>query len=196
MIDVMAVFVSIVAGVAYATFAYSLLSRRVARRGGALRKAKDVFFEELRKRISLGVIKDLNDVVMVKNWAIQQEESRVFEELTIEELLEEFLALLVEDDKDKERAKVDYLFIESLIDKKRAQEPFSILPTRERTMAQMLQQSIESGQSQDALVRLQEFANLLGGRLEELTRATARNRNLAIAAAIASVSAIPFLIAF
>ncbi len=196
MLDVIPVFISAVAGIAYATFAYYLFRRRVGERGGTFRKAKEMFFGELRKRISLCVIQDLDDITMVKSWAERQEESHRFEEVSLEELLEEFLAIVTEDGEDEERVKNEYMFVESLIDKKRAQEPFSILSSREQTMAQMLQQSIESGQTQDALGRLQEFANVLGGRLEELTRASTRNRNLAIAAAIASISAIPFAIAF
>ena len=89
--NLIAVFASVVAGAAYVTFAYYLFRRRIIGRGGAFSRAKDMFFGELRKRISLGVIKDLDDIAMVKSWAMRQEESRRFEGEPIEELLENII---------------------------------------------------------------------------------------------------------
>jgi len=197
MIDYVTILSLAVATTAYVTFIYYyLLRRRVGQRGGTFRKAKELFFEELRRRITLGVLQDLDDVDMVKNWARRQEESIQFETMPLDELLEEFLSIITRDAEDDERAKVEYRFVESLIDTKRAQEPFSILPSEEKAMAQRLQQSIESGQAEDALSRLQELVNSLGGRMQGLNRAVTRNRNLAIVAAIASISAIPLAIIF
>ena len=143
-----------VAVTAYVTFMYSLLQRKIGQRGGTLRKAKELFFEELRRRITLGVIQDLDDVTMVKSWAGREEESRRFESMPLDELLEEFLSIVTRGGEDEGRAKEEYIFVESLIDTKRAQEPFSILPGEEKTKAQRLQQSIESGQKEDAMSRL------------------------------------------
>ncbi len=180
-----------VAAVAYVTFMYNLLRRRTIERGGTLRKAKELFFEELRKRITLGVIQDLDDVAMVKNWAGREQESSRFEATPLDELLEEFLCVVTRGTEDEERAKQEYIFVEQLIDTKRAQEPFSILPGEERIKAQRVQRNIDSGQKEDAISQLQELANSLGGRIKELNKAVTRNRNLAIVAAIASISAIP-----
>ena len=191
-----AALVSGVAGVTYATFAYSLFRRRIGERGGTFRKAKELFFKELRRRIALGVIKDLDDVTMVMNWARREQQSSRFEGMPIDELLEEFLSIITQDAEDEEHVKEEYRFVELLIDTKRAEEPFSILPSEERTKAQRLQKSIESGQIEEAMSQLKEMANSLGGRLQGLNRAVTRNRNLAIVAAIASISAIPIAIAF
>jgi len=116
--------------------------------------------------------------------------------MPIDELLEEFLSIITQDAEDEEHVKEEYRFVELLIDTKRAEEPFSILPSEERTKAQRLQKSIESGQIEEAMSQLKEMANSLGGRLQGLNRAVTRNRNLAIVAAIASISAIPIAIAF
>ena len=187
---------SVIATVAYTTFMWAFLRRRIVERGGIFRKAKELFFEELHRRITLDVIQDLDDVTMVKNWVMGQEESSRFEGMPVDKLLEEFLSSITQSSEDKGYVKQAYIFVETLIDAKRAQEPFSILPSEERTKAQRLQRSIESGHKEDAMSQLQELANSLGGRLEELATATTRNRNLAIAAVIASISAIPFAVAF
>ncbi len=169
--------------------------QRFRERGRTFRKAKELFFDELRRRITLDVIKDLDDVTMVKNWAMRQGGTTQFEGMPIDELLEEFLSDITQG-AEEERAKEKYVFIELLIDTKRLQEPFSILPSEERTKAQRLQQCIESGQKEDAKSYLLELLNSLGGRLEVSNKNVARNRNLAIVAAIASISAIPVAIAF
>ena len=141
-------------------------------------------------------MQDLDDVTMVKNWASREQESSRFEVMPLDELLEDFLRIIIQGGEEEERAKDEYRFVESLIDTKRSQEPFSTLPSEERTKAQRLQRSIESGYKEDAMSQLQELANSVGGRLQELKKAVTRNRNLAIVAAIASISAIPLGIIF
>jgi len=196
MLDLIAVLVSVVAGVTYGTFVMTLLRRKVTERSGAFRKAKELFFVELRKRIALGVIQDLDDVAMVKNWASREQESNRFGTVPLDELLEEFLCVITRNEEGEERVREDYRFVESLIDTKRVQEPFSILPSEERIKAQRLQRSIDSGQKEEAVSQLQELTNLLGGKLEAIGKTATRNRNLAIVAVIASISAIPIAIIF
>ena len=197
MMDVLIPSISIiVAAAAYVTFMYSYMQRRISERGGGFRKAKELFSQELRRRITLGVIRDLDDITMVKNWAIRQEESSRFEGMAIDELLEEFLSTITRDEEDEGRTKQEYLFVESLIDTKRRQEPFSILPEGEKTKAQRLQRSIETGEKEEAMSQFQELVNSLGGRIQGLNKVATRNRNLAIVATIASISAIPIAIIF
>lgn len=196
---ILTLIVSVVAGVAYASFFFRYLTRwRPVRRERPWEQAKQRFFEELTDRVSLGVIRSVEDALQIQRTVQNEVESYRFASTPIDVLLEGYLSVITGSVKEigEQVAGERYAFVQKLIDAKRAAEPFSSLPARERVAAHILQEAIESNNKDAALSRLQELASALGARLDEANRKATRNLVLSVGALLVAATAIPVAIVF
>ncbi len=194
---ILAAMVSLIAGVAYATFFFRYLSRfRPITTTKSYEQAKERFFHELANRISLGVLRTVEDASQIQRPVKDEIESQRFSTTPIDELLESYLSVITGsvEEVGEQTAKERYALVQELINTKRAAEPFSVLPARERITAHLLQEAIEFEQRGAALSRLRELSSALGARLDEANRKATRNLYVSIGAILVSITAIPLSI--
>ncbi len=148
------------------------IARRSRRHYG---NAKKRFFQELDVRWELGFIKKLEDIVPLVHAISRTEKSVRLEATEISDLLDEYSLKMTSGD-IKEINKDKFSFISKLLHEQRIEEPFSILPDRERGFAVALRKSIENESKDDALRQLDELVNSTGTRLGTAEEEVRKNR--------------------
>ena len=192
------IIVSVIAALAYTTFFARYLSVLKPKQLKTWEQAKERFFNELTSRISLGVVRGIDDSEQIYRTVANEIDSTRFRSTSLDVLLESYLCIITDQvaKEDKQKAKEQYGFVQQLIDEKRAADPFSVLPATERVTAHMLQEAIVSGETDSAQHRLQELASSLGSRLDESDKRATRNQVISIGALLVAVTAIPISFVF
>lgn len=180
---ILAATLSTALGAAYAAF----VSRFWLRRGRPIREryneARQLFFQNLSKSISLDLLHDIEGASRLRKAVADEVASYRFRNTTTEQLLDAYLAetIATKDEVGEETAVARYNIVLQLINEHRRVEPFNSLPETERYIAQTLQESIDNGANQDASQRLKELTTALASRLEEATTKSTRNSRLSVA---------------
>jgi len=138
-------------------------------------KAKKRFFQELDTRWELGFIKNIEDIISLLHAISKTEKSTSLDSTEIADLLGEYL-LQMTSAKIEEVDKEKFSFFEQLVDEQRIEEPFSVLPDRERGFAIALRRSIENNNRDDALQQLNELVDSMGVRLSTAENELEKNR--------------------
>lgn len=143
--------------ITYGLFFRRLLVGETEARGG-LDKAKGLFYEELERRFELGVIATADNIALVQRSIAAQEKSQSFAEEELAALLEGYLLKVTEKDR--------FQSIQSLLDTERKEKPFSVLPDKERVIADRLKKAIELTQTDFAINQLNELVTSLGTKFQ------------------------------
>lgn len=138
-------------------------------------KAKKRFFQDLDTRWELGFIKNIEDITSLRHAISKTEKSTSLDSTEIADLLDEYL-LQMTSAKIEEVEKEKFSFFEQLVDQQRVEEPFSVLPDRERGFAIALRRSIENNNKDDALHQLNELVDSMGARLSTVETELKKNR--------------------
>ena len=125
-------------------------------------EAKDTLFEELDAMWELDLLKSLEDVLSTRRRVAKVKKSSRLESAEIIDLLDEYFTNITS---EAEINKQKLLFVKELADRQMEEEPFSILPDKERAVASTLKKSIEAGDKVDSLRQLEELVNSIGSLL-------------------------------
>lgn len=136
---------------------------------------KKRFFQQLDARWELGLIKELRNIVSLVHAISRTEESVRFESTEVSDLLDEYLLKMTSGNVE-EVNKDKFSFMNKLLDEQKIEEPFSILPDRERGFAVALRKNIENNRKDDALRQLDELVNSTGTRLNAAEEGMRKNR--------------------
>lgn len=151
--------------------------------------AKKRFFQQLDARWELDLIKELKNIVSLVHAISRTEESVSFESTEISDLLDEYLLKMTSGNVE-EINKDKFSFMNKLLDEQRIEEPFSILPDRERRFAVALRKSIENNSKDDALQQLDELVNSTGTRLNTAEEGMRKNRFWTRASVLIGIGAV------
>lgn len=152
------------------------------------RKSEEMFFNELRKQINLGVIKNLEDVALIQRSIAEKEKFYFFTSKELAPLLECYLLQITSSSSKKK--KEHFYFIKSLIDQARTEKPFSNLPDKERALAITLKESIERGDKKTSSERLEELVTSLGVKLQSANKEIEKTRRWTRISAVAGIGGI------
>lgn len=153
------------------------------------KKSEEMLFNELRKQIDLGVVKNLEDVALIQRSIAEKEKFSFFASKELAPLLECYL-LQVTSSSSSKKKKEHFYFIKSLIDQARTEKPFSILPDKERALAITLKESIESKDKKASSERLEELVTSLGVKLQSANEEREKTRRWTRISAVAGVGGI------
>ena len=178
--------VAVIVGGSYVLI-FSRLFKTVAEERGRHEKAKERFYKELKRRIDLGVIQNLDDVTLIQRSIAAEERSDLLavEELAV--LLEGYLLKVSERD--------EFQFVKSLLEVERTEKPYSILSDRERAIAETLKKTIEAQQRELSLAQLQELTASLGVKLQAAYEEVSSSRMWTRLGAIGTVAGLVLAVA-
>lgn len=151
--------------------------------------AKKRFFQQLDARWELDLIKELRNIVSLVRAISRTEESVRFESTEISDLLDEYLLKMTSGNVE-EINKDKFSFMNKLLDEQKIEEPFSILPDRERGFAVALRKSIENNSKDDALRQLDELVNSTGTRLNTAEKGMRKNQFWTRASVLIGIGAV------
>ena len=158
-------------------------------------KAKNRFYKELDKRMDLGVVKKLEDITLIQQSAAEEIGSARLASQDLTSLLSTYLSKITEKGKLKTKEKKQrFQSIRLLIDEARKKKPFSGLPEKEQELAISLKDSIEAGNKQLSIKKLEELATSLGVELQSAREEINRNRRWTILSALGGLGGIVLIL--
>ena len=142
---------------------------------------KSFFFEDLKSQIDLGVVKDIEDVEMVRHGVVETKDSKELASADLEGLLAEYGVVSrflfdSKDEKSQDKRAGHIHLVKKLIKEAREKEPFSILPKGDRSLATELKKNIERGEKELASNQLDKLMTSLGKTISVVSREAERNR--------------------
>jgi len=153
------------------------------------RNAKKRFFQELNTRWKLGFIKNTDDITSLRRAVARREKSARLESREISDLLDEY-SLEITSAKVEKIDKEKLGFVKGLLDQQAIEEPFSVLPDKERALAVALRNSIEDEKKDDALQQLNGLVESVGTRLNTAEEEVNKNRMWTRASVFVGIGAV------
>ena len=134
---------------------------------------KEEFFRQIEKQIVLGALKNTEDAEMVQVGVSREKDSEKLRLDDLGGLLAEYLVWVNLERASNEGQQVEKVQIVKVIIREVASEkPFSVLPEEDQLTAIELKNSIESGDKDVALSRMQLLTTSLGKEISSLRRKT------------------------
>lgn len=159
--------------------------------------SQSYFFEELNRQIGMGLVKTPNDVADIREFVSKKKDSPRLASVPLRDLLGQYLLVVTTFGKrTEEQRQEEARFVKSVLSQMSEEEPFSILPEKERFIAVELKKAIEDGQIEVARGRLTELMGSLGEKLNSATGEVRRNMMWAILSACAGVGGVALSVIF
>lgn len=144
--------------------------------GKTFELTKTEFFQQIDRQISLGTLETVKDIEMIRLGVARDRNSDKLRLDDLEGLLAEYLTWMGLDkvsDKIKQVEKVQV--IKNIIKDHASKKPYSILPQGDQLIAIELKESIESGNKEASLNRLESLAASLGTQITSAENKVERN---------------------
>lgn len=156
-------FVLLIIGVILSVILFSL---RIAPVSEKYNSIKSEFFRQIDKQFTLGTLTGVEDIETIRLGIVREKNSEKLRSDNLEGLLAEYLNSIELDEranKEQEARKVQ--IVKGLIRDLASEKPYSVLPKEAQSIAVDLKESIEYGDTQGALARLEKLATSLGSKI-------------------------------
>lgn len=134
---------------------------------------KNEFFRQVEKQITLGTVENAEDVEMIRIGVSREKDSEKLRLDDLQGLLTEYLVWVSLDKAaDEEQQVKQAKAMKAILKEVTSEKPFSVLPEEDQLTAIELKNSIESGDKDAALSRMQLLTASLGKEISSLKRRT------------------------
>ena len=134
---------------------------------------KNEFFRQVEKQIALGTVENAEDVEMIRIGVSREKDSEKLRLDDLQGLLTEYLVWVgLDKAADEEQQVKKAKAVKAILKEVTSEKPFSVLPEEDQLTAIELKNSIESGDKDAALSRMQLLSTSLGKEISSLKRRT------------------------
>jgi len=134
---------------------------------------KNEFFRQVERQITLGTVENAEDVEMIRIGVSRERDSEKLRLDDLQGLLTEYLVWVSLDKAaDEEQQVKKAKAVKAILGEVTSEKPFSILPEEDQLTAIELKSSIESGDKDTALSRMELLTSSLGKEISSLKRRT------------------------
>jgi len=164
--QIVMVIVTLIAGITALVVTWRITPEKYA-------SVKNEFFRQVEKQITLGTVENAEDVEMIRIGVSREKDSEKLRLDDLQGLLTEYLVWVsldkaADEDQQVKKAKT----VKAILKEVTSEKPFSVLPEEDQLTAIELKNSIESGDKDAALSRMQLLTTSLGKEISSLKRRT------------------------